>query len=31
MIPGITHYDVYGKALDQASQLAIEWYDRYLK
>ena len=31
VIPGIGHYDVYGKALDQTMKLAIEWYDRYLK
>jgi len=31
VIPGITHYDVYAKAFDQAIKPAVEWYDRYLK
>jgi hypothetical protein len=31
VLPGLTHYDVYGKALDQVTTLAIEWYDRHLK
>lgn len=31
VIPGITHYDVYGKAFDQATKPAIEWYEKYLK
>ena len=31
VMPGISHYDVYGKALEQATKLAIDWYDRHLK
>ncbi len=31
VIPGITHYDVYGKAFEQATKPAIDWYDKYLK
>ncbi len=31
VIPGITHYDVYGKAFDQAIKPAIDWYDKHLK
>ena len=31
VIPGITHYDVYTRAFDQAIKPAVEWYDRYLK
>lgn len=30
-IPGIAHYGIYGEARDQATRLAIEWFDRYLK
>ena len=30
-IPDITHYDMYGKARDQARQLALTWLDKYLK
>jgi hypothetical protein len=30
-IPDITHCDVYGKARDQARQLALAWFDKYLK
>src|SRR5262249_49434415 len=31
VIPGIAHYGVYGEARDQASRLAVEWFDRHLK
>jgi len=31
VIPGITHYDVYSKAFDQAIKPALEWYDQHLK
>lgn len=31
VIPGITHYEVYTRAFDQAIKPAVEWYDRYLK
>ena len=31
VIPGVTHYDVYGKSQEQATTLAIEWMDNYLK
>ncbi|HVY04866.1 MAG TPA: alpha/beta fold hydrolase [Burkholderiales bacterium] len=30
-IPGISHYGIYGEAREQATQLAIEWFDAYLK
>lgn len=31
VIPGITHYGIYGEAREQASQLAIDCFDRQLK
>jgi uncharacterized protein len=31
LIPGVTHYDIYGKSRDQATTLAIEWMDEHLK
>lgn len=31
VIPGISHYGIYGEARDQATRLAIEWFDRHLK
>lgn len=31
VIPGITHYDVYSRAFDQAIKPAIAWYDQHLK
>ena len=31
VIPGIAHYDIYGKAREQATNLAIEWMDQHLK
>lgn len=31
IVPGITHYGVYMQAWPQAHQLALEWFDRYLK
>jgi dienelactone hydrolase len=31
VIPGIAHYGIYGEARDQATRLAIEWFDRHLK
>ena len=30
-IPGITHYGVYQQARQQATTLAIEWFNQYLK
>lgn len=30
-IPGISHYDVYGKARKQVHALALAWFDKYLK
>lgn len=30
-IPGIAHYGIYGEAREQATQLAIEWFDQHLK
>jgi dienelactone hydrolase len=31
VIPGIAHYGIYGEAREQATRLAIEWFDRHLK
>ena len=31
VIPGISHYGIYREAREQATKLAIEWFDRYLK
>jgi fermentation-respiration switch protein FrsA (DUF1100 family) len=31
VIPGITHYDIYGKARKQAHDLARQWFDQHLK
>jgi dienelactone hydrolase len=31
MIPGIAHYGIYTEARDQATRMAIEWFDRHLK
>jgi uncharacterized protein len=31
VIPGISHYDIYGKAWQQAHELARSWFDRHLK
>ncbi len=30
-IPGITHYGIYGPARPKAQQLAVAWFDEYLK
>ncbi|PYV08789.1 MAG: hypothetical protein DMG07_24760 [Acidobacteria bacterium] len=30
-IPGITHYGIYTTARVEATRLAIEWFDNYLK
>ena len=30
-IPGISHYGIYGEAREQATRLAIEWFDQHLK
>lgn len=30
-IPGITHYGIYGEAREQATKLAIAWFDEHLK
>ena len=30
VIPGITHYGVYGEAREQATTLAIEWFNQHL-
>ena len=30
-IPGIAHYGIYGEAREQATRLAIEWFDAHLK
>lgn len=31
VLPGISHYGVYGEAREQATQLAVEWFDLHLK
>jgi len=31
VIPGIRHYGIYGEAREQATRLAIEWFDQHLK
>lgn len=30
-IPDVGHYDLYGKARDQARRLALAWFDKYLR
>jgi dienelactone hydrolase len=31
VIPGISHFEIYTKAFDQATKLATDWYEKYLK
>jgi pimeloyl-ACP methyl ester carboxylesterase len=31
ILPGLKHYDIYTVARKQAQQLALEWFDKYLK
>jgi fermentation-respiration switch protein FrsA (DUF1100 family) len=31
IIPDAGHYDIYGTARDQARQLALAWFDKYLR
>ena len=31
VMPGITHYGIYNEAREEATRLAIEWFDAYLK
>ena len=31
VIPNIKHYGIYGEAQEQATRLAIQWFDQYLK
>jgi len=31
VIPGIAHYGIYGEAREQATRLAIDWFDAHLK
>lgn len=31
LVPGITHYGIYGAERERAIKLAIEWFDQYLK
>jgi dienelactone hydrolase len=31
VLPGLKHYDIYLKARKEAQQLALEWFDKYLK
>ncbi|HWA11881.1 MAG TPA: alpha/beta fold hydrolase [Burkholderiales bacterium] len=31
VIPGISHYGIYGEAREQATRLAIDWFNRHLK
>jgi dienelactone hydrolase len=30
-IPGITHYEIYSKARDEATKAQIDWFDQHLK
>jgi dienelactone hydrolase len=31
ILPGLKHYDIYLKARKEAQQLALQWFDKYLK
>jgi uncharacterized protein len=31
IVPGITHYGIYGPARAEAQKLALDWFDKYLK
>ena len=31
VIPNISHYGIYGEAREQATKLAIDWFDQHLK
>ena len=31
ILPGINHYDIYGKARQKAHELAVAWFNKYLK
>jgi alpha-beta hydrolase superfamily lysophospholipase len=31
VIPNIAHYGIYNEAREQATKLAIEWFDEHLK
>jgi len=31
VIPGIAHYGIYSEAREQATRMAIEWFDAHLK
>jgi uncharacterized protein len=31
IIPGITHYGIYGKARAEAQKLALDWFSKHLK
>jgi uncharacterized protein len=31
VLPGLKHYDIYGRARKEAQQLALDWFDKYLK
>jgi len=31
VIPRTAHYGIYGEAREQATQLAIDWFDQQLK
>jgi hypothetical protein len=31
ILPGLKHYDVYQGAREKARQLALDWFDQYLK
>ena len=31
VIPNIAHYGIYGEAREQATRLAIDWFDQHLK
>ena len=31
VIPDVGHYDMHGKALNQARQLSLAWFDKHLR
>ena len=31
VIPGISHYGIYGEARERATRLALDWFDRHLR
>ena len=31
VVPGITHYQIYNQSAEEATQLALDWFDEHLK